>query len=85
MAPDSVGALRALNRVFVEHRPFSEEWLEHFRPFVGGQKFAFPDRHRQQELQLLERHRGADAGCGAVLLATAQPDLLARRQAGQRI
>ena len=28
---------------------------------------AFPDRHRQQELQLLERHRGADAGCGAVL------------------
>ena len=34
---DSVGALGALNRVFVNIGLFSEEWLEHFRPFVGGQ------------------------------------------------
>ncbi|HHJ37918.1 MAG: hypothetical protein AXA67_07825 [Methylothermaceae bacteria B42] len=33
---DSVGALGALNRVYVNIGLFSEEWLRHFRPFVGG-------------------------------------------------
>jgi hypothetical protein len=34
---DSVGALGALNRVYVNIGLFSEEWLRHFRPLVGGQ------------------------------------------------
>jgi hypothetical protein len=33
---DSVGALGALNRVFVNIGTFSEEWLLHFNPLVGG-------------------------------------------------
>ncbi len=33
---DSVGALGALNRVYVNIGLFSEEWLRHFRPFIGG-------------------------------------------------
>src|SRR5437588_583795 len=33
---DSVGALGALNRVFVNIGLFSEEWLEHFNALVGG-------------------------------------------------
>ncbi len=33
---DSVGALGALNRVFVNIGEFSEEWLRHFNPLVGG-------------------------------------------------
>ena len=33
---DSVGALGALNRVYLNIGLFSEEWLRHFRPFVGG-------------------------------------------------
>jgi hypothetical protein len=33
---DSVGALGALNRVFVNIGLFSEEWLRHFNPLVGG-------------------------------------------------
>ena len=37
---DSVGALGALNRVFVNIGLFSEEWLEHFRPLVGGSPFT---------------------------------------------
>jgi hypothetical protein len=33
---DSVGALGALNRVFLNIGLFSEEWLLHFNPVVGG-------------------------------------------------
>jgi hypothetical protein len=37
---DSVGALGALNRVFINIGLFSEEWLTHFRPLVGGQEIS---------------------------------------------
>jgi hypothetical protein len=33
---DSVGALGALNRVYLNIGAFSEEWLLHFNPLVGG-------------------------------------------------
>jgi cytochrome c2 len=33
---DSVGALGALNRVYVNIGLFSEEWLRHFNPVLGG-------------------------------------------------
>ena len=33
---DSVGALGALNRVYLNIGLFSEEWLLHFRPLIGG-------------------------------------------------
>ncbi len=33
---DSVGALGALNRVYLNIGLFSEEWLLHFRALVGG-------------------------------------------------
>jgi hypothetical protein len=35
---DSVGALGALNRVYVNIGLFSEEWLRHFNPLLGGKK-----------------------------------------------
>ena len=35
---DSVGALGALNRVYLNIGLFSEEWLLHFNPLVGGKK-----------------------------------------------
>jgi hypothetical protein len=37
---DSVGALGALNRVYLNIGLFSEEWLLHFRPIIGGQKIT---------------------------------------------
>jgi hypothetical protein len=37
---DSVGALGALNRVFINIGLFSEEWLLHFRPLVGGKEIS---------------------------------------------
>ena len=35
---DSVGALGALNRVYLNIGLFSEEWLLHFNPLVGGRR-----------------------------------------------
>jgi hypothetical protein len=35
---DSVGALGALNRVFLNIGLFSEEWTLHFNPFIGGKR-----------------------------------------------
>jgi len=37
---DSVGALGALNRVYINIGLFSEEWLLHFRPVLGGQPIS---------------------------------------------
>jgi hypothetical protein len=37
---DSVGALGALNRVFLNIGLFSEEWLTHFNPLLGGKKVS---------------------------------------------
>lgn len=37
---DSVGALGALNRVYVNIGLFSEEWLRHFNPLVGGKPIS---------------------------------------------
>lgn len=37
-AADSVGALGALNRVYLNIGLFSEEWLLHFKPLIGGKK-----------------------------------------------
>ena len=37
---DSVGALGALNRVYLNIGLFSEEWLLHFRPLLGGTKIT---------------------------------------------
>jgi hypothetical protein len=37
---DSVGTLGALNRVFINIGLFSEEWLRHFRPLVGGKEIS---------------------------------------------
>ena len=37
---DSVGALGALNRVYINIGLFSEEWLLHFRPLLGGKPIS---------------------------------------------
>jgi hypothetical protein len=39
-ASDSVGALGALNRVYLNIGLFSEEWLLHFNPLIGGQRIS---------------------------------------------
>ncbi len=37
---DAVGALGALNRVYINIGVYSEEWLTHFNPFLGGKPIS---------------------------------------------
>ena len=65
---DSVGALGALNRVYLNIGTFSEEWLLHFNPLVGGKPITpIPIADARQQLRLLRGHRSADPRHGAVL------------------
>lgn len=57
---DSVGALGALNRVYINIGLFSEEWLLHFNPVVGGRPIT------PIEIAVAQRHssywRATEAG-----------------------
>jgi hypothetical protein len=74
---DSVGALGALNRVYLNIGLFSEEWLLHFRPIIGGQAISpIPIADGREELRVLARHGDADARHGALLSTPARTALL---------
>ena len=65
---DSVGALGALNRVYLNIGLFSEEWLLHFNPVIGGKPITpIEIASAREELQLLAGDRGLDAAHGVVL------------------
>ncbi len=74
---DSVGALGALNRVFVNIGLFSEEWLEHFRPFVGGTKFTpFEIAVANRNSSYWKATEAQTPDAALFFLATAKPDYL---------
>jgi hypothetical protein len=74
---DSVGPLGALNRVYLNIGLFSEEWLLHFRPFIGGQKISpikISDAQKQSVYWQATEDRTADMA--VFFLVTARPDRL---------
>jgi hypothetical protein len=80
---DSVGALGALNRVFINIGLFSEEWLLHFKPLLGGPNVT------PIEIAVAEKNssywRATEAqtpDLALFFLATAKPDLLANAPGG---
>lgn len=82
---DSVGALGALNRVYINIGLFSEEWLEHFKPFVGGKKFT------PIEIAVADKNsaywnatKNQTPDTALFFLATAQPDLLKNAPGGDK-
>ena len=65
---DSVGALGALNRVYLNIGLYSEEWLRHFNPVVGGKPITpITIAERGREFDLLAGDRAGHAEDGAVL------------------
>ena len=63
---DSVGALGALNRVFVNIGLFSEEWLLHFIPLVGGADitpFPIAAAQKNSSYWLATENQTPDLGC----------------------
>jgi len=82
---DSVGALGALNRVYLNIGLFSEEWLEHFKPFVGGKPFT------PIEISVANKNSAywnatqkQTPNTALFFLATAKPDLLKNAPGGKK-
>jgi len=74
---DSVGALGALNRVYVNIGLFSEEWLRHFRPFVGGKPItAFKIETAEKNSSYWRATEMQTPDVALFFLATARPDKL---------
>jgi len=75
---DSVGALGALNRVYLNIGLFSEEWLLHFSPFAGGKRMSpirIADAERNSAYWQATEHQ--TIYMGEFLLAAGKPDRLA--------
>jgi hypothetical protein len=80
---DSVGPLGALNRVYVNIGLFSEEWLEHFEPFVGGRPFTpFEIAVADRNSSYWKATEAQTADVALFFLATAKPDLLRNAPGG---
>jgi hypothetical protein len=74
---DSVGALGALNRVYVNIGLFSEEWLNHFNPLLGGKEITpITIKVGRQNSVLWQANEAQTPNLALFFLATAQPDYL---------
>lgn len=80
---DSVGALGALNRVYLNIGLFSEEWMLHFNAFVGGKpitpiRIADAEKHSAYWRATKDR----TPAMASFLIAASQPDRLAAAPGG---
>jgi hypothetical protein len=74
---DSVGGLGALNRVFVNIGLFSEEWLQHINPLVGGKPFTpFPIKVAKQNSSYWNATELQTLDTAVFFLAATPPDHL---------
>ncbi len=80
---DSVGALGALNRVYINIGLFSEEWLQHFRPLVGGKKITpIKIEVARKNSSYWKANEMQTPDLAAFFLASAQPDYLKNAPGG---
>ncbi len=80
---DSVGALGALNRVYLNIGLFSEEWTRHFNPIVGGTPITPIEIATAQENSSYWQATEAQTPLMALFfLKAAQPDKLADAPGG---
>ncbi len=75
---DSVGLLGALNRVYINIGLFSEEWLLHFKPVVGGKRISpIPIATAQKNSTYWLATEAGNMDVARFFLKAAQPDRLA--------
>jgi hypothetical protein len=82
---DAVGVLGALNRVYLNIGLFSEEWLLHFRPVIGGRKITpirIEDATRNSAYWNVTVNQTPDMA--VFFLETAKPDKLADALGGHQ-
>lgn len=80
---DSVGALGALNRVYLNIGLFSEEWILHFNPLVGGKRISpipIATNNKNSSYWLATQEQTPDLAL--FFLKTAKPDKLADAPGG---
>lgn len=81
---DSVGGLGALNRVFVNIGLFSEEWLLHFIPLIGGAKITpFPIATAEKNSVYWNATTQQTPDTALFFLAATPPDHLEEAPGGQ--
>jgi hypothetical protein len=80
---DSTGVLGSLNRVPVNIGLFSEEWLEHFNPIIGGKPISpIKIRTGQRNSAYWQANEKQTPSLALFLLATAKPDYLKNAPGG---
>jgi hypothetical protein len=81
---DSVGLLGALNRVYINIGLFSEEWLLHFKPVVGGKRITpIPIATAQENSSYWSATEAGNMDVARFFLKAAQPDRLADAPGGE--
>lgn len=81
---DAVGLLGALNRVYLNIGLFSEEWLLHFKPVVGGKTITpIPIATAQKNSVYWQATEQGNLDTARFFLKAAQPDRLKDAPGGQ--
>jgi hypothetical protein len=82
---DSVGGLGALNRVYLNIGLFSEEWLLHFRPVIGGMPISpIPIATAEKNSVYWRATELQTPGMARFLLASTDPHYLKHAPGGTR-
>ena len=80
---DSVGALGALNRVYLNIGLFSEDWTTHFIPLIGGPKTSpIEIKYCRQASNYWNANELQTPYTGLFFLVTGKPDYLAKAPGG---
>ncbi|AXS40304.1 hypothetical protein [Breoghania sp. L-A4] len=80
---DSVGVLGALNRVYVNIGLFSEEWLTHFKPLLGGHITPFEIAVAERNSAYWNANTLQTPDLALFFLTSAPPDKLADTPGGE--
>ncbi|WP_374087933.1 hypothetical protein [Methylomicrobium lacus] len=82
---DSVGALGALNRVFINIGLFSEEWLTHFNPLIGGKPITpIPIKQSRKNSSYWQTNEAQTPDLALFFIAGTRPDLLKNAPGGDK-
>ena len=82
---DSVGLLGALNRVYLNIGLYSEEWLRHFNPVVGGKDISpIPIATAQKNSTYWQATEAGTPNTALFFLKAAQPDRLKSAPGGDK-
>ncbi len=82
---DSVGALGALNRVFINIGLFGRQWVQHFKPLIGGKEFTpFEISVANKNSSYWNATEAQTPDLSLFFLASGEPDYLKNAPQGEK-